>query len=416
MTGSYGSGSYGVGTYSVGLDGPTTAVPRADYVVLFTDDDLVVLGDPIMCWTSLDITLKFNEPDSGMMIVPGYPWILDQIAPGNRVVVIRNQAILTSGPIEKWLHERSDDGENAGYGKLTVNFADDSAKIAARDVRPDPAQTVEGQTVDNWTFTGTAEDALRALVNLNAGPGALADRREPHLVLGAAAGIGAGITVTAQRMQPLGDVARKIAEVGGNLGFRTRQVGTQIEFQVYAPVDKSSTVRFGFALGNMKYVSYEVSAPTATVVEVGGQGDTGADAFMIERTNPTELLSWGRFEKLVSRAGTADLQVLQDDGDKALAEGAATTRLATNVADTPDQRFGRDYSVGDIVAVESWPGEQVVDLVRTVHLQIYATSGEYVSATVGSQEATSDPEWIRRVREIDERLGQLERTVTVTRA
>lgn len=386
-------------------------VVSVDYVVLITNQNLAVVGDPIVCWKQIDVTLRFNEPGSGIVVTPGYPWIVEQIQDGNRVVVIRNHEILIAGPIEKWLHERSDDGQHAGDGTLTVNFADDFARVAAREVYPNPAQTVEGQTADVWTFTGGAESALRDLVNLNAGPGALAPRRIPQLALGAVAGVGSTVTVAATRMQHLGDLARSIAEVGGQLGFRTRQSGTQILFEVYESEDKSGTVRFGFGLGNMKYISYERTAPTVTTAIVGGQG-AGADRFMIERADAVAEAAWGRFEKLTSRPGSSALQELEDDATRSLAEGAATDRLATNVADTEDQSFGTHYQIGDIVSVESHPHQQVTGVVRTVHLQTYATSGEYVSATVGSQAATSDPAWARRLREIDDRLGRIERTVT----
>ena len=56
-------------------------------------------------------------------------------------------------------------------------------------------------------------------------------------------------------------------------------------------------------------------------------------------------------------------------------------------------------------------GAEVVDLVRTVHLQVYPTSGEYASATVGSQAASADPYWVQRMRDVENRIGQLERTV-----
>ncbi len=383
-------------------------VVDVNYVVLITDKNLSYLGDPIMCWTELDVTLRWNEPGSGYFQCPGFPWVREMLGEGHRVVIIRNHEILLSGPMEGWLHERSDDGENAGDGVLRVDFADDFALVAAHNVYPDPAAAVSAQTPDSWTFTGNAETGMRNVVNLNAGPGALVDRRVPGLVLGSPAGIGSNIQVTATRMQPIGDVLRAMAETGGNLGFRTRQVDNQIQFQVYASPDRSSDVRFGFGLGNMRYVGYEVKAPTATAVAVGGQG-TGASAAMIERTNAAEMSAWGRFEKFSSRNGEDPAQELEDEGDRTLAEGAATTRIATNVSDTEDQRFGDHYNLGDIVSIEIAPGQSWEDVVRTVHLQVNATSGEYVAATIGSQAAATDPEWARRMREIDQRLGRLER-------
>jgi hypothetical protein len=396
----------------------TLAVLPVSYVILITDETLQVVGDPITDWVTLDVTIKLNEPSTGLFTAPAYPAIYDQLAAGHRVVIMRyvddgdgsgyTGTLLIAGPIEQWLYERSDDGENAGVGKLTVNFADDIAKIVARQTYPNPAQTAAGQTSDVWSYTGNAETALRTLVDLNAGPGALQARRIPQLVLGTAAGVGTAVTVVADRMQPIGDVMRQIADVGGRLVFTTTQVGTAIVFAVAAPVDRTNTVRFGFGIGNLKYVSYEVNAPKATTVIVGGQGE-GADRVLDERQNTTEETTWGRYERLLSRPGTSE--TLLDDADKELADNAATTRLASNVADTADQRFGVHYTIGDIVTVETLPGQQISDQVLTVHLQAWPTSGEYVQATVGSEAATTDPAWVTRLRDIEERLGTVERNM-----
>lgn len=384
----------------------------ADYLLLVTDAQLNVVADPILDWTDIDVTLKWNEPDSSSFSTPGLPWIRDAICqPGRRVVVIREGAILTAGPVEHWMWEQSDNGDNAGQGKLSVNFADDFAFLAAREVYPDPTKTPEEQMIDIWEYSGNGELALRTLIDLNGGPNARPERRVPKLVLGPAVGVGTNVAVHSHRMQHLGDVAREIADAAGGLGFRTRQVGQQIVFDVYTPPDKSHLVRFGFSLGNMRYRSVEVTAPTCTTAIVGGQGE-GADAFMITRTNTDEEAAWGRFELLQAESGDELLTTLQDAGDKALAEGASTIRIATNVSDTPDQRFGTHYQLGDIVSLETGDGEETSQVVRTVHLQVSAGSGEYIAATVGSQEATTDPAWVKKLREIDERLSTVERTVT----
>ncbi len=385
------------------------------FTLLITDANLEVLGDPITCWTSLDCTLRFNEPGSGFFKSPAYPWLREQIIPGARVVVNRHtwdgpgSGIVMAGPIEKYIDERSDNGENAGDGKITVNFSDDLAKVVARLVYPNPAQTPSAQTTDAWTYTGNAELALREVVNKNAGPGALANRQIPQLVLGSLASVGSSVTVTSQRMQPLGEVARQIAQVGGGLGFRTRQVGDQIVFEVYAPPDKSDNVRFSFALNNMKYIAYEVTAPKATTVIAGGQGEA-ADRNLHERNNSAEEAVWGRYEALASTAG-GDATAAQDTGDRMLAESAATVRIPSNVADSPDQRYGIDYELGDIVAVESRPGQQILDVIRTVHLQAWPTAGSIFAPFVGDQSAQTTPLWAKRLRELEERLGTLERVV-----
>lgn len=383
----------------------------ADYTILITRPDLVVTGDPIACWTSIDITLKFNEPSSGIFTAPGHSWIRDQLAPGNRAVIIRDGSIVIAGPIEKWAYERSDDGDNAGVGTLTVNFADDLALVVARLTYPDPTLAPSAQTIDNWTFTGQAEDALRYLVSYNAGPNALTDRKVPKLVLGTLAGVGGSVTTKAERMEPLGDVMRRIAVSGGGLGFRTRQVSPYlIEFQVYQPLDLSGQVVFSFGLGNLKYVSYEVSAPSATAAIVGGQGE-GADRYLIERVSQGAQDQWGRMETLVSRPGSDPLADLNAAGDEDLAGKAETARVPSSASDSPFQRYGVDYDIGTKVSVESWPGSLISDVVTTVHIQVYPTAGEVVAPTIGSQAENSDPAWLQQLRAMDRRVGYLERNV-----
>jgi hypothetical protein len=275
-------------------------------------------------------------------------------------------------------------------------------------VYPDPALTPDNQVTDSWTFTGNAEVGLRNIVDLNAGPGALQPRQIPQLALGTLAGVGSSVTIGTDRMQPIGDVMRQIADTGGGLAFRTRQSGMQILFEVWAPTDRSGTVRFGLHLGNLKYLAYEISSPKATTAIVGGQGE-GADRFVTERNNVEDETAWGRYETLVSRPGTS--ASLNDDGDKELGDKASTVRVASNVADTADQRYGIHYQIGDTVAVETAPGAQIADRVVTVHLQAWPTSGEVVQATIGSQAAKTNPAWVQRLQAIEDRLGTVERNV-----
>jgi hypothetical protein len=392
----------------------TTRLRPVDITVLITDRNLNVVGDPITCWDTVDCTLRWNEPGSGQFTAPGYDWIREQVMPGNRVVVLRDGGIFTSGPIEKRMYERSDDGETSGVGKYTVDFADDLALVAGRITYPNPALAPSAQNVQSYTFTGNAETAMRNLVRLNAGPDALAARRVPRLVLGELRGIG-GTAVVNTRFEPLGDALRSAAVAGGGLGFRTRQnplPGTaEILFEVFAPADKTNEVRFGFSLGNLRYLSYEESAPTATAAITGGQGEAG-DSYVIERTNAAAEAEWGRFETLVSQPGGNPLPELEQAGDEKLAEGGPTARLTSSAWDSEEQRYGVHYGMGDKVSIEVWPGYVVSDVVRLVHLQAWATAGELISPMVGSQEAIHDPEWIRQMRYIDRRVGRLERTVT----
>lgn len=377
--------------------------------ILVTDRNLNRIGDPIDGWDSVNCTLRFNEPSSGQFTVPGYQGIRDQIEPAHRVMVIRDGQIFLAGPIERAMYERSDDGENSGDGKYTVTFADDLALIAGYITYPDPSVEPEDQMVDHWTYSGNAETAIRSLVNLNCGPGAMTERRIPRLALADVAGVGTDVTVKT-RLEPVCEVLRQAARDGGGLGFRTWQDDKDILFGVYQPNDLSTSVKFGVGLNNLRYLGYERVAPTATTAVVGGQGEDD-DRYIIRRTDTDTETAWGRREVLVPRPGGSPQEELEEAGDNALSEGSETARLQASAYDSPDQKYGVHFGLGDRVSIQVWPGYAVSELVRMVNLQAWATAGELVSVMVGTQEALSNPAWIRRLRQIDRRVGRLERTV-----
>ncbi|ATO14694.1 hypothetical protein CO540_13350 [Micromonospora sp. WMMA2032] len=384
----------------------------AGITLLVTDANLNVVGDPIARWTELDVTLRFNEPATGSFTAPRTAVTAAQLAPGNRVVVIRDGVIFCAGPIEEpGPEDWSVTGQASGSGTVEVRFSDDLAAVVARITYPNPAAAATAQTsTAQWTATDEAGDIIRSLVNLNAGPGALTARQVPQLVLGAGAGIGTSIKFST-RFRPLGDELRSVAILGGGLGFRAQQVAATREFQVYAPVDRSAVVRFSPGLGNLRSYRYEPKAPTATVAIVGGK-DVGTSRVVVERTNTAAVAGWGRMETFVDQRQSTDTAVdtteLDQAGDEALARGAETARLASVTIDTPDQRFGVHYQLGDKVSVELESGVVVADVVRAVHLQATPDAGEVVTAVVGSQDASPDPLWVRYLRDVSRRLDGLE--------
>lgn len=385
----------------------------AGVTLLITDRNLNVVGDPVDGWTDLDVTLRFNEPASGSFQAPAHPDLLGLIQSGGyRVVVIRGGDIFCAGPIEKPGPQRwSVDGQDTDPGTVTVNFTDDLALVAGRVTFPDPASAATAQTsTARWTSTALAGDVIRSLVNVNAGPGALTARRVPKLVLGGTAGLGSSIKF-GTRFMPLGDELRSAAISGGGLGFRTQQVGTNIEFQVYQPQDLTGAVRFSRGLGNLRSYTYEPDAPTATVAIVGGK-DVGTSRLVVERVASAAVSKWWRLETFVDQRQSDDTSTdtteLNQAGDEALARGAETARLQSVTIDTPDQRYGTHYQLGDRVSVELNDGVEVADVVRAVHLQVTPESGEVVTALVGSQEASSDPLWLRYMRDLGRRLAGLE--------
>jgi hypothetical protein len=377
--------------------------------ILFTDGDLTPLGQPIVRFRQLQCTLRFNEPDSTLLTVPALPTYLEMAQPGNRLVVIRDGEILTAGPIEyparfDWSAASTDD--TAEPGLLTIGATDDSVWLAGHRVYPDPAHASTAQTTDFYTSTANAEVAMRALVNLNAGPGALAPRQVPHLILGTLASVGTSINVRS-RFDPLSDQLRAAALAGGGLGFRVRQDGSDLKFEVYQPADLSNQVRFSRGLGNLRTIGYQAQGPTATVAIVGGDG-TGASRTIVEREDTAATALWGRMETFVGDS-SSDTTTLDQAGDDALAGAAEQAQLTVFAIDTPLQRFGTHYRLGDRVAVEVYPGLQVSDVVRAVTLTA-TKDGEVVQPQIGSTSMTADLETTRQLRAFGVRLGRLEGT------
>ncbi|MEV4974454.1 siphovirus ReqiPepy6 Gp37-like family protein [Streptomyces scopuliridis] len=378
--------------------------------MLITDKNLSVQGDPLTGWTSVDARTVFNEPASGTAVLPATPEIMEQLQPGNRMMLIRDGVVWAEGPMEIPTDYSWSVAQDPGVGTVTVNFSDDLATLAGYITWPEPASAWSAQHGNTWRQINTAnsESIIRALVNENCGPGALSARRIPNFALDTAAGVGTATTVRT-RFEPLLEVARRVAIDGGGIGFRTQRSGTAIRFGCYAPADRTGTARFSLGLGNLRSLSFKASAPVATHVLVAGTETEGATArAFVERADTAAAALWWRTEAYLDGGADTDANgELTAAGNAELAEGAAPVELATATVDTPDLRAGIDYGLGDRVTVALPHGLEVADLVRSIHLQATPDSGEYVTAVVGSPAATSDPQMVRLVRTLTRRLGRL---------
>lgn len=378
--------------------------------LLVTDEDLVPQGDPLAGWTNLDVTTRFNEPASGSVTMPAYPDTMAQLQAGRRLVVTRDRQVWCAGPMEipqDLAYGVGTDGE-APPGRVTVNFTDDLARPAGYLTWPAPASAWTAQPATaRQILTTNAETIIRTLVNENCGPAARADRRIPNLTLAPVAAVGTTTSVNT-RFEGLLATCRRVAIDGGGLGFRTRQTAAGIEFEVYQPADRTKTARFSEGLGNLRSLTYKQSAPTVTHALVTGSDQATPRAY-VEVADTAAAATWWRVEQLVN--GSADNDAageLTQDGTEALAQGSAPVELATVTVDTPDLRAGRDYGLGDRVTVMLPTGIEVVDLVRSIHLQATPNAGEHVTALIGSPSATSDPQVVQLVRELGRRLGRIE--------
>jgi hypothetical protein len=301
---------------------------------------------------------------------------------------MRDDVIEVAGPVEDYdyAYSADEDGED-GNGTVTFVFTDDMALAAGRITYPNPALAATAQDTDRYSITAVnAETAIRALVNTNAGPGALTARRVPGLVLGAAAGVGTNVT-TSTRFEPLMDVCRSIATAGGGLGFRTKQVGLTVEFEVFAPRDLTTSMRVGRQLHNLATVRYNPSAPLTTVAIVGGQA-AGAARVIRERPNTAALAAGHpRLETFVDRRDVDNTADLDTAGDGALVDGEASIRLSIEAIDTASQTYRTDYGPGDIVSTAVFDGVTVEQVIQQVEIDYTPDSGEEITLVIGTQDA-----------------------------
>jgi hypothetical protein len=374
--------------------------------ILVTGANFKPVIDPISTWTSLDCTLKHSDVGVGTFTAPSTVKLYNAVAtPNNRVVVIRDGAVFMSGPIE---HPGDYDweagGANAGTGSLSVQFASNEVYLAERLTYPAPTLAANAQNVDYYTLTGVGgELAMRSLVNVNAGPAALAARRVSGLTLGASGGAGSAINVST-RFEVLTDVLRKAGAAAGGLGFRVREVNGGLVFDVVSSRDRTKVARFSRSIGNLRALSTKPEAPAGTVAIVGG-ANSGAARLVVERAASTP---WRRIEHFVNESGLSDTTGLQQSGDAANAEKAERVGLTATAVDVPACRYGVDYILGDKVAVELASGVLVTDVVRAVKLTATPKDGEVITPVIGLTDPHTDTQTVRAVRDMYRRIRRIE--------
>lgn len=386
-------------------------MPVDPVTVLICDADLTPITNPVTTYTSVSCELRFNEVGSGELLAPADDWLVEAATtPGIVVTVLRGTQIWGGGPVEKPGAIEWDPA--SGVGSLRLNFATHELWLARRTAYPDPAlAATSGSQPDAYTATATnAEVVMRALVDDNAGVGALAARQVPHLDLGALASVGSNVTITTDFDQVLTETLRTVAKAGGGLGFKVRQTGigtsAQLLFEVYEPVDRSAEVRFSRSVGNLRSLKTDPQAPTCTVAIVSD--GTGV---IIERTDAAAVTLWGRIEKYVLASGveTAGTTELEQAGDLALLDGAEQVGVTAEGVDTDWLRYGDDYQLGDYVGVEIRPGYGVSALVAAAKLSATPEAGAVITTALGQPERVGS-RTVWAVRELTRRVARLERS------
>lgn len=179
----------------------------------------------------------------------------------------------------------------------------------------------------------------------------------------------------------------------------------------------------------------EYAAHTVTVKKVAGTSTTGPEVrvdYFVVTTRPFETggQEWKSLnaEKFADRRdipvskSTAGTPVNPDDqtpvfpdvlaqldqaGIEVMYESAAKAQLSVTPIDTEQLQFGRDYQLGDIVAV-SIDGVTLTDVLREVRLADNLQGGPVVSPIVGTPDASESPVIYKTIKKLRQALKKLE--------
>lgn len=385
-------------------------MPESRYVAYARDPDRKAKGT--IPYLTLESRVVFN--DVGAIVLTADPATpkLDLIDRGWGLIVEDEEtgARFASGPVRHLAEDQPEPGEKEPpRTTVTVTCVTDEWHLGSRIVYPTPSAVASSQTASAYyTASGVAETVLRALVNTNAGPGALAARRVAGLTLEGADSLRGGTVKVSARFDNLLDVLKAGALTGG-IGFRIVQVGLDLQYQTYVPDDQSALVRFTTDLGNLRSYSFDLGGPDTTRAIVAGDGE-GTARTVVERGNTSAETDWGvRVETFVDRRDTTDSATLQQAGDEELATGGPAGALSLTPIDSPKARYGHDYRLGTKV-MRAVGGVAGADVVREVKLRVDDT-GIRVTPLIGDDAASSPntPRLYKDVRELARRMGVVEK-------
>lgn len=377
-------------------------------------------------YTSLTLTQRFNDVSTFQLVMSGRSgWAQTFGQAGYGIQVYRGSALVTSGSWSKFGYIWDENTD-----EVTISGGDDTVWMKYRLAHPQPTSTPDGT---GGVFTTVLEDSPSAMAASELiayygrrNVGSLADAaRKIATSTSVPSPYGASLTQRA-RWQNLLTLCQEIATAGAvdgiEPGFRIVNTGGTFILRVYQPVDRSASVKFSPALGNVRRIEYEGTAPEVTVAYVGDQGEGTGRHYLVRSSS--ELGAWGRREAELVNANfdPSSLTLFTDmsvEASKALVDKGFKHSLSVTPIDLPGMQYGIDYSVGDKVAAVInglGPGQaltphgSVSDVLREATIKITADGAE-VAATVGSNGVgLRQLKIFDRLRNLATRVTNVERT------
>lgn len=379
----------------------------SDWRLLVRNADLEIVGE-LDDYQRLKFVHRFQDVTTGTLEANReVPVAAELLAVGAGIVVQHDGEVVTSGPIIQPRRDWSDDGD-----LLTLGFVSDDAWLLRRIGYPSPTDGDHSASAYD-VRTGAAETVLRAYVDANLGPSALADRRVDGLTLLADEARGAVVTGRA-RFHPMIELCRDLAISGGDLGFRIRQAGptdpttTGLLFEVYVPRDLTGTAIFSADLGNLAGFELDERAPDANYVLVAGQGE-GTARTIVEGGDTDSIDRWGRIEAFRDQRDTDDLGELEQSRDRELTERASELSIKIEPVDTAAITYLADYGLGDTVRTII-DGVAFDEIIREVTVTLEGGDAPTVEPKIGTPARGELLGLFEAIRRVNRRVSRLERS------
>lgn len=354
--------------------------------------------------------LKFNSVGSWEMKLPQGSRLGEFLRlPGYGVIVTGpDDAVLFSGPtLSAQLLQTADNID----GDWTIKGASDDIVLFERLAYPTPSTadvTIQTDAFDDRL--GFCETILKEYVSVNIGPDAPTARKIANLTIQTSAGLGLEVQGRA-RFQPIQDVLYGLAQTS-SLGYTIEQLGANLQFTVYSPIDRTATVRMDMDNNKLSRAEYAYTIARVTRAIIGGQGEEEYRRF-VEVTNTDSLASetdWSRRIEVFKDGRNSRVTefLLQDGAEFLVDQGKTIVEMSVTPTDDFSMRFSRDWYLGDKVTVVINQLEASA-VVTEVGISIQA-DGVRLAATVGTPVGIDyEAKVLAKTQQLAQRVSNLER-------
>lgn len=384
-----------------------TALPK--YTIYLRNNSYTPI-EILDVWTNFSFITRFNGVGTWNLEIPTSTRAAALITPQTGIIVKRDNEVIFSGP-----QGYSPESYIKTKNLLTISGVSDDILLET-PARPNPSTAEAPYDVEFDVTTGPASGIMISLVNRNIGPIAPADWKISNLTMATDPSLGSTITARA-RFDPLITLLRELAStpIATGLGFKIKQsdaMTSAVQFIVYAPVDRSTTV-FSIELKTAKDYKHIKQTPAANYFIVAGGDAFGTNRIVVEDGDATNIALVGRrIAKFIDERGVVSPGELNQKLAEYMATVVTVDSITVEPLESTSMVYGTDYDLGDIVTVvvEGVPYSRII---REVEHIFTPGQGVKILPTIADPLGSNDSILAQHFYTLQDRLSNLERNWNV---